>query len=228
MCTLILAYQVDVPIRLYSSRDERLDRPSSRPKFWGTQPEIFAPKDELAGGTWLGTNEHKLVVAITNRFGEPRSSAKRSRGEIVKTSLEMPNAENACSWAQSIDPTDFNPFHVMLADPEHAAIVWSDGSSINTVTIEPGWSVLTEQSFDAADDQRRTWLLSQLDDDLEKARQLLQASSKEDPFSRPKILVPELSYGTRSNAFITVRDDVVEFEYVDEDGEVCVTPFHDS
>ena len=38
-------------------------------------PRILAGRDPYAGGTWLGVNEHGVLVAVTNRRKTPRPLA---------------------------------------------------------------------------------------------------------------------------------------------------------
>jgi len=87
VCTLVFAWQVfpDAPVVAAANRDEALDRPSTPPEVIEDSPRIVAPRDEEAGGTWIGYNEAGVFVAITNRWngrearleGAPRN---RERG----------------------------------------------------------------------------------------------------------------------------------------------------
>ena len=68
MCTLVVASHVlpDRPLVVVANRDEQLDRASSPPFAW--KEGFFAPRDDVAGGTWLGVNDHGVFVGITNRY----------------------------------------------------------------------------------------------------------------------------------------------------------------
>ena len=70
MCTLVFAWQVftDAPVVAAANRDELLERPSTSPEVVDESPRVLAPRDEEAGGTWIGYNEHGVFVAITNRW----------------------------------------------------------------------------------------------------------------------------------------------------------------
>ena len=69
VCTLVFAWQVfpDAPVVAAANRDELLDRPSEPPSVIEEEPGVVAPRDAEAGGTWIGYNEHGVLVAITNR-----------------------------------------------------------------------------------------------------------------------------------------------------------------
>ena len=79
------------PVIIAANRDEHYDRPSAPPALWSTRPKILAGKDLLAGGTWLGVNEHGLLVGILNRRSnsEPDPLTQtRSRGLLCLDLLE--------------------------------------------------------------------------------------------------------------------------------------------
>jgi len=84
MCTV--AVHVGPQFLMIANRDEALDRPSSPPANRG---EIFAPRDEVAGGTWWGVNRRRMLCAITNRFGHARDPDRKSRGLLVLDALHQ-------------------------------------------------------------------------------------------------------------------------------------------
>ncbi|MGH7783160.1 MAG: NRDE family protein, partial [Candidatus Binatia bacterium] len=66
-----------------ANRDEHYDRPSAAPAILCHDPVILAGRDLRAGGTWLGINQHGLVIGILNRrttTGTIAQSKYRSRG----------------------------------------------------------------------------------------------------------------------------------------------------
>ena len=67
MCTLVLLRRPghDWPLVLAANRDEMIDRPARPPaRHWPDRPEVVAGLDELAGGSWLGLNDHGVVAGI--------------------------------------------------------------------------------------------------------------------------------------------------------------------
>lgn len=231
MCTLILATRVfdDSATFLASNRDEQLDRPSTGPIRWDGDPAFVAPRDELRGGTWLGVNEHGLLTAITNRFGEARNAEKRSRGELVLIALTQPRAATAAEKICSLDPADFNPYHLVIADAAGAHVVWSDGHDAHGEELEPGVHVLTERSFAASDNARKEFLdarISQLRADGELDRQAvvdLLAVRRDGDIDCTCVSLPQLNYGTRSSTVVDVDQRRLEFA----DGAPCDVDYQD-
>lgn len=223
MCTLILATHLfeDSAVFLASNRDESLARPSTGPLLWDEEETRFvAPRDEQEGGTWLGVNEHRVLVAITNRFGRPRLENRRSRGELVLLGLREESAVAASERIAAKPPTDYNPFHLVFADDDGAFIVWSDGQTMYEVTLDPGVHVVTERSFGAADNGRATFIedaVSQMEDvTRDKLAALLRVTGEDDP-DVTCISIPRLNYGTRSSALV----DTGRRELLYADGPPC-------
>ena len=70
MCTLFIyrTKNTDWPILLATNRDEFLSRKFYSPNYhWSRFPSIFAGKDLLKGGSWLGINKYGVCTAILNR-----------------------------------------------------------------------------------------------------------------------------------------------------------------
>jgi uncharacterized protein with NRDE domain len=82
------------PVIVAANREESRTRPSRAPFQWGGSPTVWAGRDELAGGTWLGVNAIGLVAAVTNRPVESRDVTLRSRGLLCLDTLrcESPSA----------------------------------------------------------------------------------------------------------------------------------------
>src|SRR5579862_3413527 len=101
MCTIVMLRQPehDWPLILGANRDEMANRPSRSPgRHWPDRPEVVAGLDELAGGSWLGVNDHGVLAAILNRAGALGPQAgKRSRGELVLEALDHADAIEAAS-----------------------------------------------------------------------------------------------------------------------------------
>ena len=95
MCTLIAAVRQyrDAPLVIAANRDEHLDRPASGPRLWpSTSPPFLAPRDEKAGGTWVGLNQRGVFVGVTNRFGAAHDAGRASRGQLVVDALSAESA----------------------------------------------------------------------------------------------------------------------------------------
>ena len=76
------------PLIVLANRDEYYDRPTAPAKRWDDYPNIFAGRDLVANGTWLGAADGGHFAAVTN-FREPNASTgDRSRGELVADFLK--------------------------------------------------------------------------------------------------------------------------------------------
>ena len=108
MCTVVILRRPEHrwPILIAANRDEMLDRPWSPPaRHWPDRAEVVAGRDELAGGTWLGVNDHGLVAAVMNRPGSlGPADDKRSRGELVLEALDHADAARRRRGAGSSRP----------------------------------------------------------------------------------------------------------------------------
>jgi len=220
MCTLLLGVDVWDGARLVvaANRDELLDRPSSGPRLWERDGRrFFAPRDEVAGGSWIGVSEAGVFVGITNRSigGGPSviSADRRSRGELVLDALTAPDVPDALARVRALGPEAHNPFHLALVDEEHAAVIWSDGWVLHEETLAPGQiHVVSERSYGAAGSGRDDFLRRRLaspgaEPSMEQWRQLLstRGSHEDDPaaaFDDVCVRVPQWGYGTRSSTWV--------------------------
>jgi uncharacterized protein with NRDE domain len=135
----------DFPVLVAANRDEHYDRPSATPHQWSTKPRIVAGKDLLAGGTWLGINEHGLLVGILNRRtnAEPDRFLKsriRSRGLLCLDVLSCKSAGAACAFIQQHEAI-YQPFTVVFADASEAWIAYNIRQKIETRKLDEGLHV---------------------------------------------------------------------------------------
>ncbi len=205
MCTLLIAYQAysDCPLFLATNRDEFLNRPAGGFRYWPQANGGFvAPMDKQAGGTWLGVNTHGIAAAITNRYGNPPDPARRSRGELVPMALNEVTVESSVERLCSLAPGDYNPFHLLVVSTTQGAVVWSDGQTLNHERLQRGFTVITEQSYGAADGGREVHLRKALaqNPSRETLAQLLRTSAVAGAGAR--VSIPEMNYGTRSSTLI--------------------------
>ena len=131
MCYLAVHHRVraDAPLVLLANRDEAYDRPFDPPHWWGDAPDVFAPRDRSAGGTWMGMSRAGLVAAITNR-GKPLGGAPlRSRGQLVVDVLRQPDPPTAVAWLhEHLLAEPYEGFHLLVADRSAAFVVRHEGA----------------------------------------------------------------------------------------------------
>jgi uncharacterized protein with NRDE domain len=147
VCTLTVAWRVfdDAPICVAANRDEAFDRPATPPTVREGPPRVLAPRDERAGGTWIGYNEHGVFAAITNRW--EAGEGDRSRGLLVNDALAEPSADDALARVEAeLDAREYAPFHLLLADSEDCLFVANRGEETGggyvTESFDPGVHVI--------------------------------------------------------------------------------------
>jgi uncharacterized protein with NRDE domain len=127
VCFVLALFQVNprYPLIVAANRDESRSRPSTGPHRWpGTG--IWAGRDDVAGGTWLGVNESGLVVAITNRAGEHVDPALPSRGQLCLAALRQPSLAAARGTVEAdLSVRSYNAFNLVCVTPTEAwATTW--------------------------------------------------------------------------------------------------------
>jgi hypothetical protein len=239
MCTLVIAAHVFAghPVVVVANRDEQLDRASSPPLVW---PEGFlAPRDDVAGGTWLGVNRAGVFVGITNRFLGPADATRTSRGALVKDALTLGSARAIHDALSQLPPGRHNGFHLVYADAHDALATVSDGAHSAQLVLGRGTHVITERSFGAGDDRprqariRAAWtrlvgLAPAPVLELERLSQLLTDHDPGDPLGATCIHLPGIPYGTRSGTALAIaadRGSEAAISMLWAEGPPCTTRF---
>ncbi|MBX3216324.1 MAG: NRDE family protein [Labilithrix sp.] len=218
MCTLFIAARA-VPgasLVVVANRDEQRDRASSPPLRWDG---FVAPRDDVAGGTWLGLNDQGVFVAITNRYLGMRDAARVTRGALVTDALRSPSARAIHEAMSRLDPARHNGFHLVYADDRDVLATVSDGRELSQLTLGDGLSIVTERSFGAGDGDRdrdgarvrkilTRWSHLGAADPFDPARvtSLLAEHDSVDPLGATCIHLDALRYGTRSAMVLGVAE----------------------
>jgi uncharacterized protein with NRDE domain len=165
MCTVVLLRRPGHrwPLLLAANRDERIDRPWDPPaRHWPDREDVTAGRDQEAGGTWLGINDHGVVAAILNRSGSlGPADGKRSRGELVLDALDFADAHEAAEAIGDLDAGAYRSFNLVIADNEDAFWIKGLGRGAPIVAPAPtGVSVLTAHDLNdtAASPRARHYL----------------------------------------------------------------------
>ena len=150
MCTLVFAWQAvaDAPVVVAANRDEAADRPSTPPGLYRTEPQAIAPRDDRAGGTWIGYNEAGLFVGITNRW--VGREGDRSRGQLVADCLGCGSASAAVETVErAVDTDAYAGFNLVVADADRATLLEWDGE-LSVSDVAPGVHVVVNVGADGA------------------------------------------------------------------------------
>jgi uncharacterized protein with NRDE domain len=236
MCTLIVSFQQhpEFPVVVAANRDEVKDRPATGPRRWPGE-DFLAPRDELAGGTWLGLTRGGLFVGVTNRFPAGKHPQRASRGALVVEALRAPSARTLHERLSSLSPRRYNAFHLLYADAEAAFVTWTDGEVLHQEALAPGLHVVTERSLGGDDHARRRLILDAWpglapDGALprpEALQGLLALRRPGEPLGSVCVDAPEWNYGTRSAAVLYLARPPGKSRLFWAEGPPDRTPFVD-
>ncbi len=244
MCTLAIYFQMtdDYPVVIAANRDEYLDRPAAKPTTLCARPHVVGGKDLRAGGTWLGVNEHGLVVGLLNRRTEaPPNPDARSRGLLALDALRCRTARDAADFAAKQRAADYNPFNLLIASRDATFVAYNRIERIEVVQLQPGFHLLTNldvndfecprisasyEKFAALGKDvgfRRDPLLRR----VQLQHLLADHNTQLDPRSgRPNSICMHLdAYGTRSSSQIFVGPDDDDIEHYFAPGPPCQTAY---
>jgi len=130
MCVAALAWSAHPRWLLVAigNRDEYHERPAVPLARWNNG--IIAGQDLKSGGTWLGLTEAGRFALVTNRrgFGNP-DPEKASRGALVSDQLLGSGRYGDPATAEL---GDFNPFNLVVADPQQAHFLSNRPDDIRT------------------------------------------------------------------------------------------------
>ncbi|MGM0716682.1 MAG: NRDE family protein [Halobacteriota archaeon] len=237
MCTLIVAWRVfdDAPICVAANRDEATDRPSSPPSVRKGDPPIIAPRDERAGGTWIGYNADGVLVAVTNRWVP--GDGERSRGLLVDDALGARSARGALDRIEGeLEAREYAPFQLLIADEERCLLVAHDSEADAIHRLGSGVHIVVNVGFDGEwfVPQRRPEIGRQQAANAERVRAELQPRAGETAAEWTEragsilgdhdygVCIHDDGFGTRSSSLLRLGDERV-FEYAD--GPPCETSF---
>ena len=151
MCSIIILRRPGHawPLVIATNRDEMIDRRWDPPgRHWTDRAHVVAGRDRMAGGSWLGRNDHGVIAAILNREGSLGPTAdKRSRGELVLDALDHADAATAAEALATIEPNAYRSFNMVVADNRDA--FWlaarNGDDAVALEEIPGGLSMLTSQ-----------------------------------------------------------------------------------
>lgn len=241
MCTLTLAWRVfeDAPVVVAANRDEALDRPARPPAVIESDPRIVAPQDQQASGTWIGYNEHGLLVGITNRWNDADLAGDRSRGLLVRDALRRESAGTAARYVErAVRNYEYAGFHLVVVDRNSALYYEWDGQ-LRFRQFEPGVHVVVNVGADRQYKipRGRVDAGEQQAENAEQVRETLvvrPGETAEDWRARAESVLGNHEYGvcihgdgfgTRSSSVIEVRDDGASYRFAD--GPPCETPYRE-
>ncbi|MFN3464837.1 MAG: NRDE family protein [Terricaulis sp.] len=137
MCTLTILRE-NSRLLVTMNRDDIATREEAPPHVWpNTDPDFVAPRDELAGGTWIGVNRHGVIACLLNRY-DAAPKGQLSRGDIVIEAMGGASIERSLSAVTSLDLGAYSPFScLVIAEGGAARLDWT-GASIRRQDCSSG------------------------------------------------------------------------------------------
>lgn len=149
MCTLLLALQAHprYPLVLAANRDEYYQRPTAPAAFWDDAPQLFAGRDLVHGGTWLGITAAGRISALTN-YREPADLARHgpSRGRLVSGFLKGGGCAEEYVACLRNSEAPFGGYNLLMGDKDDLCCYSSKTGRILPVT--PGIHGLSNHLLD--------------------------------------------------------------------------------
>jgi uncharacterized protein with NRDE domain len=124
MCLALIAFHPDhhIPLLIAANRDESHARATLAAHVWSTDPEIYAGRDLVAGGTWMGLTRTGRFALITN-FRDPSRVVEDapSRGALVENFLESNASPDDFLTTLQAQGALYNGFNLVVGDRRNAA-----------------------------------------------------------------------------------------------------------
>lgn len=140
MCLALIAIDQHprYPLIILSNRDEFYNRATIPAHYWPENPDIFAGKDRVGGGSWLGVNTKGHFSLVTNyRNPTAYDALKKSRGMLVTNFLNQNNLSPS-AYIDSIAAFSdtWNPFNLIVGN--NSDIEYYSNMTNKTVTLTTG------------------------------------------------------------------------------------------
>lgn len=235
MSLLAILYQLvpESPILAAFNHDDRPDITYQAPSIQSGKPRVLASLDRKTGGTWMGVNQHGLLVGGTSRRKITNGPATRSRTKLCRELLRCSSARRALDMAMTeLETGLYEGVNFIIADFDNGWAVHG-GGDVAAVPLTEGLSVIGEGDVDDSRDERvgmaqRLLTLQTLDSPVK----FLAVASKvfarsPSPPGRPTMVRREPKIATVSSTLIALgkkpRDAIYQFA----DGSPDTTRYED-
>jgi|SRR5690554_2160026 len=136
MCTLTFFPFGKDKFVLTTNRDEQPERETIPPMEYNHDgTKLTYPKDQKAGGTWVGANSNGRIASLMNGGKIPhirKGSYRLSRGVVM---IELLKTKEVMMFLKSFDFTGIEPFTIVLINPQNESdtdkfkayeLIWDD------------------------------------------------------------------------------------------------------
>jgi uncharacterized protein with NRDE domain len=118
MCVIFFAFKQhsEYPLVLLANRDEFYERPTAAAHFWQDAPDIYAGRDLVHGGTWLGITKSGRFAAVTNYRDPNALKGKFSRGDLVSDFLKTNETVEDYLQKTQKSAAQFSGFNLLVGE----------------------------------------------------------------------------------------------------------------
>jgi uncharacterized protein with NRDE domain len=230
MCLLALFYRAveDAAVIVGANREEAYARGGEPPQLLDGPCRAIGGIDPVARGTWLGLNQHGVLVAITNR-PKSNSTAVRSRGLLVRDLLGQRTARDAAALAiKELDGSRYAGCNILSVDKESASVIHA-GDWLRVRPLPPGIHALTSSDLDDTGDRRIAhtlgWLGRRSYANAEECALALKELCSEKGNGHPALCLHGALGGTVSSSIVIVRSPLSASCYLHAQGAPDQVPF---
>lgn len=226
MCTVTF-FPIKEGFVLTSSRDEQKHRSTIAPQFYNiNNNRLFFPKDELAGGSWIASDDKTKTVCLLNgafQKHQRKSSYRKSRGLIVLDSFSFSTFHD---FANEIDLEGIEPFTLLLIDSMFSQLSfielrWDEHKKhINKIDVTKPhiWSSATLYDEDVRI-KREIWfkqlISSNKNIDRERLYKFHLSKHEDEPTETDIVMKRAHGLQTISISQVVSKNDKKEFRYHD-------------
>lgn len=221
MCTVLMLRRPghEWPLIVGETRDENPIRQSEKPgRHWPENHSAVAGLDlgNPARGSWLGVNDEGVFATLVNLSGTVGAQGAQSRGKLVTDALKFKTAAEAREHFRAMDPQQFPPFFLTIADKKDAYTIQSNGHAVAVVDIPEGYSMVTPRGLNQITDPRHDRHIGTLKNtatpdpvrgDWQSWIDILSARSDKHPSDGVTIINKEKGVETVSSSLVAIPAD---------------------
>jgi uncharacterized protein with NRDE domain len=223
----------DAPLLLAENREEDVERPTLPPRIQSGRPRVLCGTDRQAGGTWLGVNQHGLVVAVANRPKAVVPAEPRSRGLLCRELLGFDSAKKAAQRAaRELARGSYAGASYVCADAERGLVVYG-GDTVEVVELSPGLHLLSNGNLNDLHDERQEFARRMLTlQRLDSAVAFMAVASrtfsrKLNAAGRRGMVLPSGKFGTVSSTLLALTERPQHAIYQYAPGPPSECPYDD-
>ncbi len=143
MCLILFKFDPhsETPLIVAANRDEFFARPTAAASTWDDHPQVFAGKDLISGGTWIGVTQTGRFAAVTN-VREPHVVIDNplSRGDLTRDFLSGTQSCEAFMAALEPKKSLYSGFNLLVGELGHGnnQLLYLSNRKDGIVSVEAG------------------------------------------------------------------------------------------